>query len=136
MKLSPLKKSYWVLAAMFVSLVSLVGPQKSFATDATDTQVTCNTPQVQLAAGRDGTKPRVTIFCAGGSSVSGIDYFAAEISASPAVAAAITPLVGDWVLVHGPTTSITIYSNLSDTSGAAWGCGASNCRIIDYLLGY
>ena len=34
MKLSALKKSYWVLAAMFVSLVSLVGPQKSFATDA------------------------------------------------------------------------------------------------------
>ena len=133
MKLLALKQSYWVLAAMFVSLVSLVGPQKSFAAD---TEVTCNAPQVQLAAGRDGTKPRVTIYCAGGSSVSGIDYFAAEISASPVVAAAITPLVGDWVLVHGPTSSITIYSNLSDTSGVAWGCGASNCRIIDYLLGY
>jgi hypothetical protein len=72
MKLSALKNSYWVLAAMIVSFVSLVGPQKSFATDATDTLVTCNTPQVQLAAGRDGTKPRVTIYYADGSSVSGI----------------------------------------------------------------
>jgi hypothetical protein len=116
---------------MFVSLASLVGPQKSFATD---TQVTCNAPQVQL--GRDGTKPRITVFCSGGSSVSGIDYFTAEISANPTVAAAITALVGNWVTVHGPASSITIYSNLSDTSGVAWGCGAANCRILDYLLGY
>ena len=133
MKLLALKKSYWVLAAMFVSLGPLVGPQKSFAAD---TAVTCNTPQVQLAAGRDATKPRITVFCAGGSSVSGIDFFAAEISANPTVAAAIPTLVGDWVKVHGAATSITIFSDLSDTSGAGWGCGASNCRIIDYLLGY
>jgi hypothetical protein len=133
MKLLALKKSYWVLAAMFVSLVSLVGPQKSFATD---TQVTCNAPQVQLAAGRDGTKPRITVFCSGGSSVSGIDYFAAEISANPTVAAAIPALVGGWVAVHGPASSITILFDLSDISGVAWGCGASNCRILDYLLGY
>jgi len=133
MKLLALKKSYWVLAAMFVSLVSLVGPQKSFAAD---TQVTCNAPQVQLAAGRDGTKARITVYCSGGSSVSGIDYFASEISTNPTVAAAITGLVGNWVTVHGPSSSITIYSNLSDTSGVAWGCGEANCRILDYLLGY
>jgi hypothetical protein len=132
MKLLALKKSYWVLAAMLVSLVSLVVPQKSFATD---TQVTCRTPQVQLAAGRDGTNPRVTIYCAGGSSV-GFNYFAAEISANATVAAAIPALVGDWVMVNGRASSITIYSDLSDTSGGAWGCGVYNCRIIDYLVGY
>jgi hypothetical protein len=133
MKLLALKKSYWVLAAMFVSLVSLLGPQKSFAAD---TEVTCKTPQVQLAAGRDGTKPRVTIYCAGGSSVSPINYFAAEISANATVAAAIPALVGDWVMVNGRASSITIYSELSDTSGVDWGCGESNCRIIDYVVGY
>lgn len=133
MKLLALKKSYWVLAAMFVSLVSLVGPQKSFAAD---TAVTCNAPVVQIAAGRDGTKPRMTVYCSGGSSEGSIVYFASEISANVTVAAAIPTLVQGWVLANGTSSAITIYSNLSDTSGAAWGCGASNCRIIDYLLGY
>jgi hypothetical protein len=133
MKLLALKKSYWVIAAMFVSFVSLVGPQKSFAAD---TEVTCKTPQVQLAAGRDATKPRVTILCAGGSSVSPINYFAAEISANATVAAAIPTMVGDWLKINGAASSITIYTDLSDTSGVDWGCGESNCRIIDYVVGY
>jgi hypothetical protein len=133
MKLLALKKSYWVLAAMSVSLVSLVGPQKAFAAD---TAVTCNSPQVQLAAGRDGTKPRATIYCAGGSSEAGIVYFAVENSVNPALAAALPTLVGDWVIAKGATSSITISSDLSDVSGVAWGCGASNCRIIDYVVGY
>ncbi len=133
MKLLALKSSYWVLAAMFVCLVSLVGPQKSFATD---TAVTCTAPQVELSAGRDGTKPRVTIYCSGGSSEGAIVYFASEISANGTVAAAIPAVVGDWVKVNGKASSITIYSDLSDSSGPAWGCGFDNCRILDQLLGY
>jgi hypothetical protein len=133
MKLSALKNSYWVLAAMFVSLVSLVGPQKSFAAD---TEVTCTAPQVQLSAGRDGTKPRVTIYCSGGSSEGTIVYFASENSANPQIAAAIPVLVGDWVKVNGKATTITIYSDLSDDSGPAWGCGLANCRILDQVIGY
>jgi hypothetical protein len=132
MKASMLKNVYWLVAAIAASLMWIC-PQKSFATD---TVVTCKGPQVQLAAGRDGTKPRVTIYCSLGSSVTGIDYFAAEISANSAVAAAIPGLVASWVLENGKGSSITINSDLSDTSGAAWGCGADNCRIIDYLLGY
>jgi hypothetical protein len=132
MKLSSLKNMYWLVATIAATLLWIC-PQKSFAADTT---VTCTTPQVQLAAGRDGTKPRITIFCAGGSSVSGIDYFAAEISSNTTVAAAIPAMVASWVQVYGVGTSITIESNLSDVSGAAWGCGASNCRIIDYLVGF
>lgn len=123
---------YWLVAAIGACLM-WVSPQKSFAAD---TVVTCTAPQVQLAAGRDGTKPRMTIYCAGGSSVPGIDYFAAEFSANPPVAEAIPAIVASWVQVNGAGSSITIESNLSDTSGTSWGCGGSNCRIIDYLLGY
>jgi hypothetical protein len=131
MKVLALKNTYWLLAAIFGSAMWLVCPQKSFAAD---TAVTCNGPVVQLATGRDGTKPRVTIFCSGGSSVSGIDFFAYEISANPNVAATIPTLVGYWVLLGN--TSIRISSNLDDLSGNAWGCGGANCRIIDYLEGY
>jgi hypothetical protein len=72
----------------------------------------------------------------GGSSEGAIIYFASEISANPTVAAAIPGMVQGWVLVHGSTSTITIYSNLSDGSGAAWGCGFDNCRILDQLLAY
>jgi len=114
MKVLALKNSYWLPAAIFACLALLVCPQKSFAAD---TQVSCNTPQVQLAAGRDGTKPRVTIYCAGGSSASGINYFAFEIPNNATVAAAIPSVVASWVLENGTGSSITIESNLSDTSG-------------------
>jgi hypothetical protein len=133
MKVLALKSSYWLFATVFAFLVCLVGPQKSFATD---TSVTCKSPVVQLAAGRDGTKPRVTIYCTGGSSEGAIVYFAVEISANPTVAAAIPTLVQGWVLAHGTSSSITILTDLDDTSGYTWGCGAANCRIIDYLYGY
>jgi len=133
MKVFALKNTYWLLAAVFASAMGLVSPQKSFATD---TMVTCNKPVVQLAAGRDGSQPRVTIYCSGGSSAPGIDYFASEISANATVAAAIPTLVASWVLENGVGSSITIQSNLSDTSGTAWGCGSGNCRIVDYLDGY
>jgi hypothetical protein len=133
MKVLTLKNSYWLFAMGIASIMCLVGPQKSFAAD---TGVTCNAPVVQLAAGRDDTKPRMTVYCSGGSSEGSIVYFASEISANATVAASIPTLVQGWVLTNGSSSSITIYSNLSDTTGAAWGCGASNCRIIDYLLGY
>ena len=133
MKVFALKNTYWLLAATFASAMWLVSPQKSFAAD---TMVTCKAPQVQLAAGRDGWQPRVTIICSGGSSESPINYFAYEISANSTVAAAIPALVASWVLENGVGSSITIYSNVSDTSGNAWGCGMGNCRIIDYLSGY
>ena len=133
MKVLALKNSYWILASVFAFLVCVVGPQKSFAAD---TSVTCNSPVVQLAAGRDGSKPRVTVYCSGGSSEGSIVFFASEISANTTVAAAIPILVQGWVLENGSSASITILSNLGDTSGDTWGCGAGNCRIIDYLYGY
>jgi hypothetical protein len=133
MKTSALKNSSWLLLAILGSLAFLASAQKSYAAD---TAVSCNTPQVQLAAGRDGTKPRLTVYCAGGSSVSPIVYFAFEISSNEVGALSIAPLVASWVAENGAASPITIYSNLSDTSGAAWGCGASNCRIIDYITGY
>jgi hypothetical protein len=133
MKVFALKNTHWLLAAILASAMSLVYPQKSFATDTT---VTCKQPVVQLAAGRDGSQPRVTVYCAGGSSAPGIDYFASEISANTTVAAAIPSLVAPWVFENGLGSSITIQSNLSDTSGESWGCGYGNCRIIDYLNGY
>jgi hypothetical protein len=115
------------------SIMCLVGPQKFFAAD---TSITCNSPVVQLAAGRDDIKPRITVYYSGGSSEGSIVYFASEISANVTVAASIPTLVQGWVLTNGPSSSINIYSNLSDISGVAWGCGASNCRIIDSLFGY
>lgn len=133
MKALTLKNSSWLLLAILGSLASLASPQKSFAAD---TEVTCKQPQVVLSAGRDGTKPRVTVYCTEGSSAPGIDYFAYEISSNTMVAMEIPTLVASWVLENGIASSIKISSNLSDTSGVAWGCGASNCRIIDYLYGY
>jgi hypothetical protein len=133
MKALALKNSSLLFAAVLASLVGLALPQKSFATD---TLVTCNSPQVQLSAGKDGTKPRVTIYCSGGSSEGGIVYFASEISANSNVADLIPTLVANFVLINGTSAPITLWSNLSDTSGAAWGCGGSNCRILDQMLGY
>jgi hypothetical protein len=28
---------------------------------------------------------------------------------------------------------VILYTDLNNKSGSSWGCGASNCRIIDYL---
>jgi len=133
MKSLSLKNSSWLLAAVFASLAWLGLPQKSFAAD---TQVTCFSPQVQLSAGRDGTKPRVTIYCSGGSSEGGIVFFASEISANSNVADSIPTLVANFVLINGTGAPITLWSNLSDLTGPAIGCGASNCRILDQVLGY
>jgi hypothetical protein len=40
------------------------------------------------------------------------------------------------VLVHGSGASIKLYSDPANLSGASWGCGTGNCRILDQLLGY
>jgi hypothetical protein len=133
MKTLTLNKSSWLLAAIFVSLACLAYPQKSLAVDS---KVTCNTPVAWLTAGRAGTAPMEIVYCRGGSSVPGIVFFAFRISDNPNVANAIPTVIGSWVQVHGPVTSMTLYSDLTDISGVAWGCGAANCRILDQLLGY
>ena len=135
MKTLTLTKSFWLLAIM-ASLAFLALPQNSFA--AADTQVLCNTPQVDLwyTGGGSSPNPQVTIDCTGGSSAPGIEFFAFLIKDNVTMASMIPVLVGNAVLVGGPGTSITIYSNLSNTSGDAWGCGAGNCRILDQVYGY
>ena len=133
MKALTLNKSSWLLAPIFASLACLAYPQKSLAAD---TQVTCKSPVAWVSAGRDGTAPMEIVYCSGGSSAPGAVYFAYRISDNPDFANVIPTVVGDWVKVHGPGASITLFSDLNDLSGAGWGCGASNCRILDQLLGY
>lgn len=132
MKALTLNKSSWLLAAIFASLACLASPQKSLAAD---TAVVCNQPVVWLSAGRSGTAPMEIVWCSGGSSVSGINFFAYRISDNPNFANAIPGIVGDWVRQYGPGAAITLYSNLSDLSGSGWGCGTNNCRILDQLVG-
>ncbi len=134
MKALTLKNSPLFLAAIFAGLAALATPQRSFAED---TKVTCTAPQVVVWYTGVGStaNPQVTIDCTGGSSA-GFQYYAFLIKESPTLASMIPLLVGNAVLVHGTATTITIYSDLSDTAGAAWGCGASNCRIIDEVFGY
>ena len=137
MKALTLKNAPLLLAAIFACLAALAMPQRSFAADTADTMVTCTAPQVIVWYTGVGTtvNPQVTIDCTGGSSA-GFQYYAFLIKDNPTLASMIPALVGNAVLVGGTGTTITIYSNLSNTSGVAWGCGASNCRIIDELYGY
>lgn len=101
---------------------------------ASETQVTCTTPILTVNSGQDGTSPRLTVQCRGGSTASPITFFAYQISANTTVALLLERAYADAVAQHkGALSTIVISSNLSDTSGAAWGCGASNCRIIDYI---
>jgi hypothetical protein len=99
---------------------------------AADTTVTCNGPVVEMNTGQDGTPPRFTIHCTTGSSAGNITFFAYKIATSGVIAEMLLATFNG--LVGSP--SILLSSNLSDTSGAAWGCAASNCRIIDYLFAY
>jgi len=103
---------------------------------AADSKVTCKTPVAWLTAGRAGTAPMEIVYCSGGSSAPGIVFFAFRISDNPNVANAIPTVIGSWVQVHGPGIPMTLYSDLTDISGVAWGCGAANCRFLDQLLGY
>jgi hypothetical protein len=134
MKASTLNKSSWLLAVIFASLACLAYPQKSLAAD---TAVTCTAPVViEWATGAGPTpKPNVVIDCTGGSSA-GFQFFAYRYDVNPNFANSIPALVGFYVLEHGPGASITLSSNLSDTSGNNWGCGGANCRILNQVWGY
>jgi hypothetical protein len=117
-----------------LSLLALtLGPSIGSAF-AADTDVTCADPQLQINTGRDGSAPRTTIFCAKGSSASGILWFAWRDSDNPTVAQLIAQ---DYQAYFQAAATqgchLHISTNLSDTSGWTWGCGAANCRIIDFI---
>jgi hypothetical protein len=103
------------------------------AAKAADTAVTCNNPNITVNTGRDATSPRLTIECLGGSSAGNIVYFGYRISTDPSIAALLSQTFQTNIFQTGGG-SIVIASNLEDASGSAWGCGAANCRIIDYLV--
>jgi len=135
MKALTLKNSPLLLAAILACLAALALPQSSFAED---TKVTCAAPQVSVWYTGVGStvNPQVTIDCTGGSSEAGIEFYAFLIKDNVTLANMIPVLVGNAVLVGGTGTTITIYSDLSDLAGSAWGCGNSNCRILDQVYGY
>ena len=62
-------------------------------------------------------------------------YFSYEVAKNATVSQLLANVTGNHAIQtnDGP---ITIYSNLSDLSGVAWGCGTANCRIIDQLAAY
>jgi hypothetical protein len=105
---------------------------------AADTTVICKRPVLTINTGKgDGTPPRLTVHCSGGSSAAGITFFAYQISTNPAVAQLLAQAFEAYMVRYSssdPGISVPIASNLSDVSGDAWGCGAGNCRIIDYLV--
>lgn len=102
---------------------------------AADTAVTCNAPVAFVITGVEGALANYTIHCSGGSSAGDIVNFSYKVATSVYVAQLLQKSAGDHAIStnDGP---ITIYSNLSDLSGSAWGCGTGNCRIIDQLVGY
>jgi hypothetical protein len=123
-----------VLAAASAALLVMLFAPASFA--ASLTTVTCKTPVSQVATGYDiTTSPRWTIVCNGGSSAPGIMYFAFRISDGATVAELLEAQLASYLKIHGTAASIMILSDLADISGASWGCGASNCRLIAYLYG-
>jgi len=91
---------------------------------AADTIVSCKSPLSEVASGRNGTAPRATLHTLG--------------SGSPTTRGRPVDTRAAGILRPGPRRDgpIKILSNLSDTSGNAWGCAASNCRIIDFVYGY
>ena len=117
-----------VITLAFGSLLPFIAT----AAHAQDTAVTCSGPVLQVNTGVDGEQPRFTIRCSGGSSAGAITYFAYRLSSSKTLPQLLASAFETYELQHG-TGSIAISSNLNDTSGNAWGCGAGNCRIIDYL---
>jgi hypothetical protein len=99
---------------------------------AGETAVSCSGPVGFVNTGLDGTPPRFTIQCAGGSSAGSITYFAYRISTNANLAAMLVNTFQTYVLQSGGGT-ITISTDLTDVSGNAWGCSSSNCRVMDYL---
>ncbi len=117
-------------------LGALLLPFAVKSASATETTVSCKAPAVQVATGADSTSARVTVQCTGGSSAGNITFFAWQIKANATAALMIERAVAGFVLEDGTGATITIISDLSNTSGNAWGCGSANCRIISYVDGY
>ena len=105
---------------------------------AAETQVGCFDPSSQVSTGLDGTEPRFTISCYT-ASTGKIVYFAYRISANPAVAQMLQTQFDVFVQMERASglsannIDLIPYTDLSNESGNSWGCGAANCRIIDYL---
>jgi len=106
---------------------------------AAETQVNCFDPSSQVSTGLDGTAPRFTIQCSS-ASTGKIVYFAYKIAENPAVAQMLQTQFNIFVQMERASglsvnnIDLILYTDLSNESGASWGCGAANCRIIDYLL--
>jgi hypothetical protein len=105
---------------------------------AADTAVTCVAPTATFNTGQDGSSPRFTIDCTGGSSAGVITYFAFKSGGGTVASevALLEHILSGFVLAKGTGATINISSDLSNITGNAWGCGSANCRIIDYLTGY
>jgi hypothetical protein len=82
-----------------------------------------------------GSEANYTIVCTGGSSAGSITNFSHKITTNDNVVLQLAQAAGSHA-ISTADGSITIYSNLKDTSGTAWGCGENNCRIIGQLVGY
>jgi hypothetical protein len=101
---------------------------------AAETAVTCNGPVGYVITGVDpGALANYTIVCTGGSSAGNITNFSYKVATNPNVAQLLARSAGDHAIStnDGP---ITIYSDLSNLTGSAWGCGNANCRIIGQLV--
>ena len=97
-----------------------------------DTLVTCKTPFADVNTGQDGSKTSdlpYTVSVARRRRASPLAY---EISVNGTIAQLLSHAFETFE-IQSRGAAVPISSDLSDTSGAAWGCGASNCRIIDYL---
>lgn len=124
-----------VKAAMLAFTAAALLPAVVPPAQAADTAVTCRRPFATMNTGQDGTPPRFTIHCDGGSSTGGVTFFAYRISDNPAIAQLLSQAFETYITRFAsiaPGTAIGLSSDSSDTSGDAWGCGAGNCRIIDY----
>jgi hypothetical protein len=123
-----------ILYAFALAIGVLCGPSAF----AQETQVSCKAPVLQLATGGDGTTARATILCTGGASVGGVStpyvYYAYAFPSNPWVAQAIVQAVGMIVRQLGSNETLTILSNFS-VLGTSIGCGADNCRLINYVYG-
>jgi hypothetical protein len=101
---------------------------------AADTAVKCDKPVSWAITGVEQALPNFTIFCSGGSSAGNIVYFSYKATGVTATFGLLLATVAGNHAIQTNDGAITIYSNLSDLSGSAWGCGTANCRIIDQLL--
>jgi len=99
---------------------------------AADTAVSCSAPVAYVIT---GSEANYTIVCTGGSSAGAITNFSYEIKTNTTVAQLLAQVVASSAIATGDG-AITIYSDLSNTAGIAWGCGSANCRVIDQLVGY